>query len=79
MYTERRLDLRHDAARKLLLTIALVLTGCTGVNYDYPREASTYIPFAEGAELDLEVAPMTLGKPEGYSGFYALIDGIGCD
>ena len=76
MYTKQSTEVQRHFARKLLLIVALLVTGCTSVNYDYPREPSTYIPFAEGAALDREVAPLTLGKPEGYSGFYPLIDGI---
>lgn len=61
---------------KLLPILALLLAGCTSVDYDQPREGSTYIPYADDAELDLKVAPLIEGRQEGISGFYPLIDGI---
>ena len=62
--------------RILLPLIGLLLTGCTSVDYQYPREASTFIPVANDAELDLKIAPLVAGQQEGISGFYALVDGI---
>ncbi len=56
--------------------LGLVLAGCESVNHDYPREASSFIPEADDAELDLKIAPLLAGRQEGTSGFYLLGDGI---
>jgi putative cardiolipin synthase len=62
--------------KQLLPTLGLVLASCASVNYDYPREASTFIPVADNAELDRKIEPLVAGRREGVSGFYALVDGI---
>ena len=61
---------------KYLPFVLLLLAGCTSVNYDYPREESTFIPVADDAALDLKIAPLLVGRAEDVSGFYALIDGV---
>jgi len=57
------------------LAVLLLLSGCATVDYDYPKELSTYIPPPEGNYLRDRYESLTKGAP-GESGFYLLSDGI---
>ena len=59
----------------LILLVAL-LAGCTGVDYEHPKPASTYIPAGETAALDSAVGKAVSGRDENTSGFVVLSDGI---
>jgi len=62
--------------RTLLTALCLVLSACAGVDYDYPRKPSSFIPAAGDAELDQKIEPLLVGRPEDVSGFFVLVDGV---
>lgn len=58
------------------VVLAMAVGGCTGVNFDYPRQSSTQLIDTTGTYLAAEVAVATENKPDSMSGFYPLADGI---
>ena len=61
----------------LLTTLLFAgLTGCTSIDFDYPRAPSTALTDTNGTYYGSIVADAVASKPAGQSGFYPLSDGI---
>ena len=63
-------------AKTVQIAVCFALAACAGVDHDYPRKPSAFIPEAEDAELDRKIEPLLAGQPEGVSGFFTLVDGV---
>ncbi len=61
-----------------ILPVALLLffSGCASIDFDYPRERSTYVADTSDTFLGREVEPYVAMQTEGESGFRVLSDGI---
>lgn len=61
----------------LLPLVALALLGgCASIDFDYPRTESTACTDTADTRLGRALADVGTGKPEGYSGFFPMSDGI---
>ncbi len=64
-------------ARILGLAVLLAwLSGCTTINYDYPRTESHALPDTGDTQLGQLLEPVVAGKPAGESGFFTMLNGI---
>ena len=59
----------------LFLAVALI-SGCTAVDYQQPKAASTAIPAGDGAALDVALGDLASGREDSHSGFLILSDAI---
>jgi len=63
--------------RKLIAIPALaLLSGCTTIDFDYPRTESVVYTDTADSPLARSLANVVPGQPAGHSGFYPLSDGI---
>lgn len=62
--------------RFVSVILAALLAACSGVDYQQPKPASTYLPVAEATPLDLAVIEGLKGQKQTDSGFMILSDGI---
>ena len=64
--------------RKVFVAIAVLLSlgGCASIDYDYPRPESFHETDTAETFLGKQIVPVVATKPEGYSGFYPMGDGI---
>lgn len=62
--------------KRILLLVVILLSGCTSVDFDYPRTKSAALLDTADTYLAGEVASAVAGKPDNASGFYVLNDGI---
>jgi len=60
----------------LLSILGILFTGCASVDFDIPKTESHFIVDTESTHLGQAVADDLQGKPEGYSGFVTIPDGI---
>lgn len=67
---------RRVLAGFALLGITAFLSGCAGIDFDYPRAESTALQGTADTDLGREIRPVLAGKPAGESAFYPLSDGI---
>ena len=58
------------------LVVALLVSGCTTIDFDYPRKESMTIANADQSSIGIHVSQWSSEQSEGTSGFYPLIDGI---
>jgi putative cardiolipin synthase len=66
-----------NLARTTLLIISLLAaSGCASIDYDYPRTESYFLPDTQDTFLAGQIQPVAATKPEGYSGFSPMSDGI---
>ncbi len=66
---------RTSPGRVALLAVALLVSACASVPFDYPREPSTYLP-AENTTPVGEVALQWQARHGGKSGFLGMPDGV---
>lgn len=59
-----------------ILPLAALLAGCAGIDFDYPRTASTVLAGTEDTYYGQQFAGLVTSKAEGESGFHPLSDGI---
>ena len=55
---------------------SVFVAGCASIDYEYPRSESYHDTDTAGTYLGQQVLPVVATKPEGYSGFYPMGDGI---
>ena len=66
----------RKASRTGLVILALLVSGCANIDFDYPKTESMTIANTDQTHLGTRVAQLTAAQVEGTSGFYPLIDGI---
>ena len=60
-----------------LIPLALsLLAGCASIDFESPRDESGVVTDTDDTFLGQQLAPIVAEQPEGYSGFYPLVDGI---
>jgi putative cardiolipin synthase len=59
-----------------LLILPPLVSGCTTIDFDYPRTASMAIKYTGETRLGAHVAQLSPAQTEDLSGFYPLTDGI---
>ena len=63
--------------RVMSVALALALSaGCATIDYDYPREASYFLPDTSDTQLGRVIEPIVARHPPDQSGFYPMNDGI---
>lgn len=62
--------------KKLFPLIVVLLSGCTSVDFDYPRTQSAALSDTSDTYVARKVASLAEGRAETDSGFYVLVDGI---
>ena len=63
--------------RVMSVAFALALSaGCATIDYDYPREASYFLPDTSDTQLGRVIEPIVARHPPDQSGFYPMNDGI---
>lgn len=60
----------------ILLAALAVMAGCASIDFDYLKTSSFVLPDTEDTYLGAHIADVIVDQPDGYSGFYALADGI---
>lgn len=60
----------------VLIAIAVLLTGCASVDFDYPRTESFAFQDTDDTYFGAGLSDVTLDKPANQSGFYPLRDGV---
>ena len=58
------------------LVMLFLLSGCTTIDFDYPRSESMTIQDTEDTRIGTRIAELWPAQAEGLSGFHPLIDGI---
>ena len=65
-----------NASKILALSVLVFAGGCATIDYDYPRTESFHETDTADTYLGQQIVPVVATKPEGYSGFYPIGDGI---
>ena len=67
----------NDRATRIFgLLLCMSLAGCASIDFDYPRDESTAVTDTADTHYGTMLTDYVASKPEGYSGFYPLVDGI---
>jgi putative cardiolipin synthase len=65
-----------NASKFLAVSVLLFVSGCASIDYDYPRTESFHETDTADTYLGGQIVPVVATKPEGYSGFYPMGDGV---
>jgi putative cardiolipin synthase len=56
--------------------LALLASGCATIDYDYPRQESSFLPDTSDTRIGKIVEPLIAAHPPDQSGFYPMNDGV---